>query len=197
MRFAIFAAVIPLLAAAAPASELEQCKPSYPPKIGVISSRSASPIHLLPMNAAGRAFWLGAPTQTYCPTVVGNACPPGKDTVIAGLSSLDVLVPGGQQMYVEPSGAVGFTQAHSASIPPGSYIGGFKYRPGPGHGVYSFTGWGATGFMACPSPKAKYYQVFANIKNATVPSGNIKDCLGFVALAFNYTGPSPAAWQYV
>lgn len=100
-------------------------------------------------------------------------------------------------MYVEPSGAVGFTQAHSAYIPPGSYIGGFTYQPGPSYGRYSFNGWGADGFMACPSPGTLFYKVFANIRNATVPTGNIDDCLGFVALAITYTGPSPAAWQYV
>lgn len=106
------------------------------------------------------------------------------------------MVPGGQQMYVEPSGAVGFTQAHSIYIPPGSYIGGFKYEPGDeDHGTYTFTGWDATGFMACPVPDRESLQVFANIKNATVPSGNIDDCLGFVAMAFEYDGPM-AAWQY-
>ncbi|EEP78741.1 hypothetical protein UREG_03587 [Uncinocarpus reesii 1704] len=188
---------MPLLAAAAPAPEPQQSGSPYPPKIVVMASRSGSPIHLSPMNAGGRAFSLGGPTQTYCPVQVGDACPPGEQTVIAGLSSLDVLVPGGQQMYVEPSGAVGFTQAHSAAIPPGSYIGGFTYAPGPNYGVYSFKGWDADGFMGCPNPKSGFYQVFANMKNATVPTGNIKDCLSFTALAVNYTGPSPAAWQYV
>jgi hypothetical protein len=36
-----------------------------------------------------------------------------------------VLVPGGQQIYTRPDGAVGYTQAHSAYIPSGSYIDGY------------------------------------------------------------------------
>lgn len=78
------------VAVAAPAPSLhdDHPQPPYPPKITVMSARSASPIHLLPMNAAGRAFWLGGRTQSYCPVQVGNACPPGNTTVIAGLSSM-------------------------------------------------------------------------------------------------------------
>lgn len=36
-----------------------------------------------------------------------------------------VEVPGGQQTYVASSGAVSYTQAHSAYTPPGAIIGGF------------------------------------------------------------------------
>ena len=36
-----------------------------------------------------------------------------------------VVVPGGQQTYVAPNGEVKYTQAHSASQPPGSFISGF------------------------------------------------------------------------
>jgi hypothetical protein len=36
-----------------------------------------------------------------------------------------VEVPGGQQIFVNLNGALGFTQAHSAYVPPGAYIGGF------------------------------------------------------------------------
>lgn len=50
-----------------------------------------------------------APSLAFC-----SAYPP-----------LQVEVPGGQQIYVNVNGALGFTQAHSASIPTGAYIGGF------------------------------------------------------------------------
>jgi len=36
-----------------------------------------------------------------------------------------VEVPGGQQVYVTAEGALGFTQAHSANVPSGAYIGDF------------------------------------------------------------------------
>ena len=52
--------------------------------------------------------------------------------------------------------------------------------------------------MGCPDDgdDPKTWQVFANIQNATVPTGDIDDCFPFVAntLPFNQ---NPAAWQYV
>jgi hypothetical protein len=41
------------------------------------------------------------------------------------LTHIQVEVPGGQQIYVDVSGALGFTQAHSAEVPTGAFIGGF------------------------------------------------------------------------
>lgn len=69
---------------------------------GVMSTRSASPVHLLPLTARGQKFYLGGgPPSTYCPVeVVGDACPSGNSTVLAGgyeYLSLGVMVPGGQQ----------------------------------------------------------------------------------------------------
>lgn len=103
----------------------------------------------------------------------------------------DVAVPGGQQTYVQPSGALAFTQAHSASMPPGSSVGGLKYEAGQpwAHLTYK-----DTGLMACPTDD-KRWQVYAAQQNATVPSGNVRDCLGFSALALTYKGDTPA-WQY-
>lgn len=62
--------VLPFLAAAGPSG------------YQILSSRSASPVHLLPMNANGGAFYLGGNTSTYCPPQVGS-CPPGTQTVLA------------------------------------------------------------------------------------------------------------------
>jgi hypothetical protein len=59
---------------------------------------------------------------------------------------------------------------------------------------YTFNAWGASGFMACPTAD-KRWQVFVAATNATVPSGNVNDCLGFSAVAMPYKGDVPA-WQY-
>jgi hypothetical protein len=69
---------------------------------GVISARSASPVHLLSLTANGGKFYLGGETSSYCPPQVGETCNdlPGNYTVFAGGSgtlSLAVVVPGGQQ----------------------------------------------------------------------------------------------------
>ncbi|PGG98431.1 hypothetical protein AJ79_08871 [Helicocarpus griseus UAMH5409] len=196
MKSAFLASLLPLLAAAAPA-------PAEVPRFTVMAARSASPIHYSPMQATGRHFMLGGEPSTYCPQPPVEECPPGKITVVAGAgptSSLNVMVPGGQQIYVEPTGALGFTQAHSAQIPEGSLTTGFKFTPGDQFGHWTFEGFGADGFMGCPPQnpdESPLYQVFANIKNATVPTGNVDDCLPFSALAPPYTGPNPAAWQYI
>jgi hypothetical protein len=51
----------------------------------VTAARSGSAIHLLPMNAAGRRFYLGGSTLSYCPDEVMTQgdCPPGNTTVIS------------------------------------------------------------------------------------------------------------------
>lgn len=52
--------------------------------------------------------------------------------------------------------------------------------------------------MACPNDAASpsKWQIFVAIQNATVPTGNVGDCLGFDAAAPLFTGDIPA-WQYV
>ncbi|KAL2852530.1 hypothetical protein BJY01DRAFT_208034 [Aspergillus pseudoustus] len=195
MKLGLVSSLLPLLAAAAPTTAPQA--PEQPAAFTVMASRSASPIHFLTMNAAGQSFWLGGSPATYCP--LPSNCPPGNLTVFAGNGgALSVTVPGGQQIYVSPEGALKFTQAHSMNIPPGSSYGPFEYVPGAadqpfGHYVYS--GWGASGFMACPTDDNKW-QVFAALRNATVPSGDVADCLGFSAIAVptNQTGN---AWQYI
>lgn len=78
--------------------------PSPSPYFGVISARSASPIHLLPLQASGGKFYLGGTPSGYCPVeAVGQeVCDeyPGNTTTLAGgygTLSLGVVVPGGQQ----------------------------------------------------------------------------------------------------
>ncbi|KAL8705726.1 MAG: hypothetical protein Q9201_001160 [Fulgogasparrea decipioides] len=178
----------------------------FPPvNFGVIAARSASPIHLQSINAAGGAFWIQKDTATYCPLTNQTQCPPGKDSVFSvggGGASLDTEVPGGQLVYVSPTGALGFTQAHSAYIPPGSALQTFNATVtsdnGPiGH--FTFEGLGATGFIACPASKGQGpWKVFADIeglKDEDVPSKCKNDCLGFSALTAPYSNEA-AAWQY-
>ncbi|KAJ5290683.1 uncharacterized protein N7443_010936 [Penicillium atrosanguineum] len=192
MKTFIASLALPLLAAAAPAMQTREANPPF----SVMAIRSASPIHYSQMNAAGQKFYLGGKTSSYCPDLEGITCPAGNQTVIAGGgSALDGEVPGGQQIYVDPTGALSFTQAHSAFIPAGSAIGGLKYEAGKPWSHYTFNGWGASGFMACPTDDNRW-QVYAAMQNATVPSGNVDDCLGFSAMALPYKGPVPA-WQYI
>lgn len=52
----------------------------------VMSARSASPVHLLPLNADGSYFYLGGEASTYCPETVSKVapCPKGDVTAFVG-----------------------------------------------------------------------------------------------------------------
>ncbi|OJJ97529.1 hypothetical protein ASPACDRAFT_80400 [Aspergillus aculeatus ATCC 16872] len=215
--------LLALLSAAAGVSALpqaQQAQANYN-SFSVMSARSGSPVHLLPLNAASGGFYLGLQNaSSYCPDQVAElgACPPGTETVFdAGANSLDVSVPGGQQVYIAPSGALAFTQPHSAYVPAGSVVGAFSYSQTAGT-TFGYWTLPNSGLIACPVPAAaaasssaapsatpaagsaaataSKWQVFAAWSNATVPSGNVGDCLGFDALAVGRNG-SAAAWEYI
>lgn len=101
-----------------------------------------------------------------------------------------------------PHGALSYTQAHSASSPPGSAFQTFNSTTGGDDGSlgeFTFTGLGATGFLACPVTANGPYQVFADVEGLSdkdVPGGSKDECLGFRALTTPYNGGA-AAWQYI
>lgn len=72
-------------------------------KFSVMSARSGSPIHLLPMNAAHGNFWLGESPSTFCPEPVEkvSGCPPGTTTRFASANALvrPALYSPGFEMY--------------------------------------------------------------------------------------------------
>jgi hypothetical protein len=148
---------------------------------GIIAARSASPIHLRAVEARDGHFYIGAggPT-TYCPAEsIGAAnCPPGNTTVLSGgdnTLSLGVVVPGGQEVYVAPDGALSYTTAHSVRKPDGSIVEGFSKTAaanGESFGYLNFD----TGFVACPASTG--YQVYGQTQDFKAKS----DCLGFSAI---------------
>jgi len=174
-------ASLPVLALAAPTGSSGQ-NPDAPatfpaPAYGLIVGTDVQPFHFESFNANSGKFWLNLPqTATSCPftgTAQASSCPPGNDTAFVGNGALAVVVPGGQQVYVAESGALMFTQAHSAVIPEAAVTDPFIYSPAQNGG-----------------------QVFANIDCAEVPLGNVDDCVPVVPLAVPYTQGQAAAWQY-
>ncbi|KAJ6255813.1 hypothetical protein Dda_9423 [Drechslerella dactyloides] len=172
-----------------------------PGPFSFLALRSASPIHFGSLNASGLKIWIGKPTESYCP-VDPKFCPPGNVTAffVDNTASMSVSVPGGQQVYIDPKGALSYTQAHSAAIPPGSITTCFRVMNSPNDNNILFFSNGEGDFVACPvAPETGPYQVFVNIKGGLksedVPSGNTADCLGFTAAG----GPAQeqvSAWQY-
>ncbi|KAJ5100568.1 hypothetical protein N7456_006620 [Penicillium angulare] len=218
MKISALLSLVPLVAAL-PGSRVGSTKTKDANgAFGVIAARSGSPIHFLPLTASGSHFFLGGESSTYCPSEVVPGCSRRtNDTIIYGQSALDVVVPGGQAIYVDRSGALSFTTPHSGYMPAGSSSGPFVYTPGNSQnplGSWTYNGEGASGFMACPVPRAQptgnsaarraassaapTWQVYAALQNATVPTGKVNDCLGFDALAtgLNVTSNS-LAWEYI
>jgi len=172
--------------------------PTVPYTVLAIHSGNVQ-IHLHPVNAAGQAFFLGGETASYCPLSNQTQCPPGDVTAFLGLGAMDTEVPGGQLVYLGVDGHLGFTQAHSASYPPGAALSPLIYAKSKGATSGTLgtntTLFGVTGFMACPTNStAGPYQVFASTLGAIVPNGNISSCVGFDAYTSDYSGI--AAWEY-
>lgn len=114
-----------------------------------VSNPTLAAVDGQPVSACGQHWWIGGATCSYCPvpTVPASECPPGNTTVVFASSAMAVLVPGGQQYYLDPFWNVGYTQAHSAFIPPGSIVGGFAAYQGGGFVNLNGGGWG---WVACP-----------------------------------------------
>ena len=155
--------------------------------------RSGSPIHFQPVEASGLAFAIGSGTSTYCPTSVPS-CASLNSNVTAlygGGSAMYVEVPGGQQVYAAADGALGYTQAHSATVG-----GGNQTAPSDGQsfGYWTWSGADATGLVACPSSGSGNQGTGPWKVYAAVPGKDFGSCLGFAAAAIPYDGTY--AWQY-
>ncbi|KAF3916698.1 hypothetical protein ABW20_dc0106013 [Dactylellina cionopaga] len=190
--------VLSLLAAAvsaAPAADIEARNMAPSIYFGFLALHSASPIHFGSINANAGRFWIGRQTITTCP-VERYRCPKGKDTSFAinkmyGMATLNTIVPGGQQLYVDPSGALSFTQPHSTYMPAGSRANGFKISGTTDGNYYLSHSMGS--FLACPTGRdgGIPYQVYVNINGNVARSR--KGCLEFAAAG---SPVRDAVWQY-
>lgn len=118
----------------------------------------------------------------------------------------DADVPGGQVVYVLPTGELAFTEPHAEGTP-GENNGttaGFVYTNSTSGvlGEFGFTGLGAEGFVACPARNGSApWQIFVEVPGLSdrdVPGGKVSACLGFDALGVKYQGVDgeAAAWEY-
>ncbi|KAI5309698.1 hypothetical protein KEM55_002624, partial [Ascosphaera atra] len=100
----------------------------------------------------------------------------------------NVVVPGGQALYVAKDGALSFTVPHSGDTQGGSEEG-FKVEK-LNESLDKFT-YNGKDFLACPKKDAKsVYEVYA----ADVAK-NTQDCLGFSAAAVTDANAT-AVWEY-
>lgn len=101
----------------------------------------------------------------------------------------DAYVPGGQTCFVESGGALGYTQAHSAFIPPGADQGNLAAFGNGGYYVYTK----GTGWVACPVPgKEGVYQVFAR----RIGVDYLSTCVSLNIVTSDVPSGTIGAWQY-
>ncbi|KAF3929094.1 hypothetical protein ABW20_dc0106607 [Dactylellina cionopaga] len=201
MVFIKATALLSILAyvSAAPVADLETRKVPTG-AFGFIAIRSGSPVQYQALSATGREIWLGKKTTTYCPLSPASQCPKGKDTsfyINSASSGMNTVVPGGQQLYIGPDGALGYTQAHSASTPPGSIIAGFKILEDQGTFYLTHC---EGGFYACPDTKKTAYKVYVDVKgklkDKDVPTKKKADCIPFAPRGIYGKDVLPV-WQYI
>jgi len=167
-----------------------------------------SPLDGQVVNAAAEALYLGLKgPSSYCPVTDVSLCPAGNQTIFAGMSAMFVEVPGGQEIYTTVEGVIGYTVAHSASIPTGAYIGDFtnitlksdcsspvtliNWQSPETNGVVT------KGILACPNVPyyengTATYQIYAN-----TPAFNQTGCIKVEGLLPHYTPAGVfGAWEY-
>ncbi|KXL47783.1 hypothetical protein M433DRAFT_140650 [Acidomyces richmondensis BFW] len=158
---------------------------------GVIAARSGSPINFLPMQARGLSLWIGGNSAHYCPIEEESVCPNTTMTNFLGGRgelTMGAIVPGGQQVYIDPTtGSVNYTEAHSAIVPDGAILDGWNRTEGEYFGYLSWKG----GLQACNSTVGGPYGVYAVLPNVKAPG----DCMKMELLTGNETKPD--AWQYI
>lgn len=107
---------------------------------------------------------------------------------------MDTLVPGGQVVYLDPYWNVGYSQAHSAYIPPGSTLTGLAAYHGGGLVNLNGNGYG---WVACPPTASggggsSWNLVAKNASNAA----SLGSCYGVNLKVNELPAGTYGAWQY-
>jgi len=160
----------------------------------VVDNPALPALHGKPVTAGGLRWNLAGTTAAYCPVaqVGSDACPPGRTTSFVagdGRVSMNVMVPGGQQVYLDAQQwTMGYTQAHSAYVPPGSLREGFGAYEGGG--FVNLNG-GGLGWVACQEGSGGGWTLRG--RNETNAAG-LAGCTGVNLRVVKESGFG--AWQY-
>ncbi|KAI4128066.1 MAG: hypothetical protein LQ341_006716 [Variospora aurantia] len=166
-------------------------------------------VHLKDITASNGKFWVGNATGSYCPPTVAD-CPVGNVTVLQAIEGgveLVVALPEGQKIGVNEKAEVVFVNSTDPmpvipgrKKPANFFLSDNPIPAPPKFSALIYSGVGkATEYTACPITPEGPWQVFVTIPEIydfPVPGGDVTDCIGIDALATDYTGPTPAAYQY-
>ncbi|KAI1809012.1 hypothetical protein GGS20DRAFT_468080 [Poronia punctata] len=151
------------------------------------------------LNARGGKFYVNEDGNPYCPDGVASLdCSQfnGRETNLVvggdtGTASLDVTVPGGQQVYLAPDGSLSFTQAHSAYIPEGSTISGFYLDTIDGEGPSPFLFNDDRTWYLCPVGDGSLPQIPYQVVASEEP---LEECVRVEIKT--YTPEGGPVWQF-
>ncbi|KAI1644656.1 uncharacterized protein F4817DRAFT_367408 [Daldinia loculata] len=157
------------------------------------------------LNAAAQGFYTGiSGPETYCPK--GISCPDVQGSLVYdGLTGMAVEVPGGQAIYVAPSGQIEYTQAHSAYEPAGSLTGGWFNKTvlsdcDPARDVLDFLpvdGSSTGGIKLCPQIEEYMAGTGASYRLYAGTAGfNLSGCVDAVGLNLHGVAADYGCWQY-
>ncbi|KAJ7228310.1 hypothetical protein GGX14DRAFT_612127 [Mycena pura] len=140
------------------------------------------------VNACGEHFFLDT-TAGGCTFCAFGSCATFTNTTVffpGGFNLMDTMVPGGQQYFVGPDGALSYTAPHSAAIPPGSSFDIEAFQGG------LFVPANSNGWLACPVPGPSQ-QIFANLNGVVFPANCVSVSLAVNAVPSGTVG----AYEYV
>jgi hypothetical protein len=134
------------------------------------------------LSANGATFWIGKTTSTSC-----AIDPPSDCDMFANITTITVengasttasmasFVPGGQNIFVAPSGLLSFTEPHLEGVfPTGSYSEGFVMTHVDLTTQFEFYNGSSTGWAVCGSEPP--VQLYAKIPAASSAcSGTLND----------------------
>ncbi|CCG84221.1 protein of unknown function [Taphrina deformans PYCC 5710] len=150
----------------------------------LVSIHSGSDLQYQPVHASNQKLQIGGdPSNSISPGGV-----PVPVTNITSFHSgqdglaLNVASPGGQQVFVNADGILGFTTAHSGSVPVGATLKGFAVSDN------DLTFNGKQQFVACPVGATGVYDL--GVEEKVTQTG----CTGVALRATN--GNTAAAWQW-
>ncbi|CZT01833.1 hypothetical protein WAI453_007935 [Rhynchosporium graminicola] len=150
------------------------------------------------IRASGERLFINKEAAAYCEpeiidcSTVSNATTFFYNPATTGIN-LNVLSPGGQEVYVTNTGELGYTRPHTLAIPELAKIQGFQYTPQLADGTVGSLTFENQGFDACPTGEKSnlgqdVYQLFA--RSVAGHTG----CIAVTVATGGYTGLP--AWAF-
>ncbi|KAK6542943.1 hypothetical protein TWF694_006881 [Orbilia ellipsospora] len=156
------------------------------------------------INAYNSTLWINTPITTECGMFYQKLCPPANFTAMYinsdGTVALTSMVPGGQQLYIDPlSSALAYLTIRTAGPPVGAITKGFKIGENrvKRQVLINDSGqWVACGLGQTNSPYMIFLQQYGKTLDPKyLPNGNANNC-NVIQIATMPVADRAYAWAY-